>query len=100
MHSLIKTLVITSGALVVASGCAGKNSEPVTVFNTDSRQEVVMTNKQAADADARVCTKEKVVGTRFPVTQCTTQAERDARRRQAQEDHDSRQRKSAIMPNI
>ncbi|MBA4287296.1 MAG: hypothetical protein C0434_17400 [Xanthomonadaceae bacterium] len=99
MHSSIKTLFIAVGSLVIAAGCAGKNAEPVTVLDTDTGQEVVMTSKQAADADARVCTKENVVGTRFPVTQCTTQAERDARRRQAQEDHDSRQRRTSIRPN-
>lgn len=99
MHASIRTFFIASAAMAIAAGCAGKNSQPVTVLNTDTREQVVMTGKQAADAEARVCTKEKIVGTRFPVTQCTTQAERDARRRDAQEDHDSRQRRNAVLPN-
>lgn len=90
--------VLLSGLAAVAalSMAACTPRPPIEVINTDTNEVVSLTPNQARDAEARVCTKEKIVGTRFPVTQCTTKEERDARRRQAQEDHDSRQRRTQI----
>lgn len=93
----MKSVMFSGLAAAAALSIAACTPRPaVQVLNTDTREVVSLTPNQARDAEARVCTKEKVVGTRFPVTQCSTQEERDARRRQAQEDHDQRQRKTQI----
>ncbi|WP_293373464.1 hypothetical protein [Nevskia sp.] len=93
MKSVMLSGLVAAVSLSMAA-CTAR--PPIEVINTDTQEVVSLTPNQARDAEARVCTKEKIVGTRFPVTQCTTQEERDARRRQAQEDHDQRQRRTQI----
>jgi len=94
---------VTLPCLVAAAALSTAACTPlpaIQVLNTDTREVVSLTPNEARDANARVCTKETVVGTRFPVTQCATQAERDARRRLAQEDADSRQRRTQLKESF
>ena len=95
-QSIFSSLAVASALLTGA--CSPRPA--IQVLNTDTREVVSLTPNEARDADAKVCTKEAVVGSRFPVTQCATQAERDARRRLAQEDAESRTRRTQLRESF
>lgn len=87
------------GLVLLASlaGCATPDQK-VEVYNTDSANTVSMTERQANAADARVCTKEYVVGSRFPVTTCLTKEQAEQRKFAAKDDQDMLMRRQAIPP--
>lgn len=83
--------------LATLAGCAARDQK-VEVYNTDSGNTVSMTDRQANAADARVCTKEYVVGSRFPVTTCLTKEQAEQRKFAAKDDQDMLMRRQAIPP--
>ena len=83
--------------LAFLAGCATPDQK-VEVYNTDSANTESMTERQANAADARVCTKEYVVGSRFPVTTCLTKEQAEQRKLAAKDDQDLLMRRQAIPP--
>lgn len=88
---------LTSTLLIAA--CAAREERQVEVYDSDQRKVVTMTEQAAEAADAKVCTKEYEIGSRFPVTTCVTPAQAAQRKLDAKDDQDLLLRRQAIPPN-
>jgi hypothetical protein len=82
-----------SGALQAPSGVQGLTEEQKTkVFNDQELVNAILT--RAGEDSRLVCTREKVVGSHRPTTQCLTVAER---RRMRESDQDTLRQKNRII---
>ncbi len=82
-----------SGVLQAPSGVQGLNEEQKTkVFNDQELVNAILT--RAGEDSRLVCTREKVVGSHRPTTQCFTVAER---RRMRESDQDTLRQKNRVI---
>lgn len=95
LRTLCAAAAIPAAAVWLAA-CAPKQVKTVEVYDTDHREFVTMTDAEAEAADAMICTKTYVTGSRFPVTSCLPREQALQRKRDAKDDQDMLLRRQMI----